>query len=86
MTLPKELIQQIEEESKAYGRESAWYVEGAAKYALQLHTLQQENERLRRALEKIMDLDWDLNRSWAYDIADKALTAQPEGKGKEGEA
>lgn len=91
MTLPKELIQQIEEESKAYGRESVWYVEGAAKYALQLHTLQQDYERLRKALEGIVrveDSRWTTQpdvKSRIWDIANTALTAQPEADNQQTE-
>lgn len=91
MTLPKEIQDAINiqaenysdlqpewgymEELRTIGRKEG-YTEGATHFAAQVHRSQQENERLRKALEEIIKpyQPWSI----AVRIANSALTAQPE--------
>jgi len=98
-TLPKEIRDELENEaakrwpivpnkpmSFSFGTTKRHcFVLGGLHIAGQLHTLQQENERLRKALSQIVVLRYPLNegdlQSWretARTIANAALTAQSE--------
>lgn len=48
--LSAELHTQIEQESKVYGKESLWYIEGAVKYAKLLTAAQERIKQLEDAL------------------------------------